>query len=60
MCTIEDIEVSKIATELCMDPYQYLKLKQVEPVRPLDEEENPTKGEGERGGITSANSAFAT
>jgi DNA primase len=35
----EDIEVSKIATELCMDPYQYLKLKQVEPVRPLDEEE---------------------
>ena len=35
----EDIEVSKIATELCMDPYQYLKLKQVEPVHPLDEEE---------------------
>ena len=35
----EDIEVSKIATELCMDPYQYLKLKQVEPIRPLDEEE---------------------
>ena len=35
----EDIEVSKIATELCMDPYQYLKLKQVEPVRPLDDEE---------------------
>lgn len=39
----EDIEVSKLATELCMDPYQYLKLKQPEPIHPLDEEEKRLK-----------------
>ena len=39
----EDIELSKLATELCMDPYQYLKLKQPEPIHPLDEEEKRLK-----------------
>ena len=39
----EDIEVSKLATELCMDPYQYLKLKQPEPIHPLDEDEKRLK-----------------
>ncbi len=39
----EDIELSKLATELCMDPYQYLKLKQPEPTHPLDEEEKRLK-----------------
>lgn len=39
----EDIELSKLATELCMDPYQYLKLKQPGPIHPLDEEEKRLK-----------------
>ena len=39
----EDIELSKLATELCMDPYQYVKLKKVEPQHPLDEDEKLQK-----------------